>query len=256
MKKYILILSIVLIHFAGLAQVNDNPIEVLSEKLYQNEMLSNRFFRNFVFIKTNTFKKKVLADMDKSLAKFDDNLSYVILHLPQNKDIKENYIKLQNYWNVYRINITNYDAKNYKSLIGKTQKLNKLISSLITSILRKHPQYGSHKKMIEMAQYNTENTKTVDNIAIAYILKNGLEMNEAFDYFDIDFGSLKKGLKKLGKNKNITALAPDLVNDLKTNLETIQSLLEKENYNPKMMYSNINNYSKKSFKLLDIILKQ
>jgi len=255
MKKYIVIISLLFLSLTGFSQVNENPIETLSEKLYQNEMLSNRFFRNFVFIKTNTFKKKVLADMDKSLAKFDNNLSYIILHLPYDKKVKEEYIKLQNYWNIYRINITNYDNKNYKSLIGKSKKLNELISNLTTSILKKHRQYNTHKKMIEMAQYTTDNVKTIDNIAIAYVLKNSLNVHNAFDYFDIDYGSLKKGLKKIGKNKIISSTSADLIADLKTNLQSIQSLVEKKDYIPKMMYSNVNNYTKKSFKLLDIIIK-
>jgi len=255
MKKYIFIATFIFINFPVFSQVNENPIEILSEKLFQNEMLSNRFFRNFVFIKTNTFKKKVMTDMDKSLAKFDNNLSYIILHLPYDKKVKEDYIKFQNFWNIYRINITNYDNKNYESLINKSKKLNKLISTLTTNILRKHKHYNNHKKMIEMTQYATENVKTIDNIAIAYVLKNGLNVDDAFDYFNIDYGSVKKGLKKIGKNKTITNVAPDLITDLKTNLQSIQSLTEKKEYAPKMMFSNVNNYSKKSFKLLDIILK-
>ncbi len=255
MKKYLLLfITILTLSFDGKAQIDDNPIYILSEKLYQNEMLANRFFKNFVFIKTNTFKKKALLDMDKSLAKFDDNLSYIILHLPENKDAQENFIKLQNFWNLYRIAITNYEQKNYKSLINKTRKFNKMLVKLTSSVLHKHPKYAHHKKMMEMAQHVADNQKNIDNIAIAYVLKGGLEMEDAYNYFDISFGDLKKGLKKLGKNKTIAAKATGIVNDLRITLESIKDLYDKDGYKPKMMFSNINNYAKKSFKLLDFII--
>ena len=255
MKKILLYILIIASLWNSNGQIDDNPLNLLSEKILQNELLSNRFLRDFVYIKTNTFKKKVLVDMDKSLAKFDDNLSYLILRLPQKVDAKDDFIKLQNLWNVYRIAITNYDKKNYKSLILKTQKINKLLVKLKKEILTEHKDYGDNKKILELAGYVVENEKMISGIATAYVFKNGLELSEAFDYFDKDFGLMEKHLKKISKNKTLSTSYNDLINDMKNDLKSLQSLLDKKTYNPKMMYSNANSYSKKSFKLLSIILQ-
>lgn len=255
MKKLLLYLFIIGSLWSTHAQINDNPINLLSEKILQNELLTNRFLRDFVFIKTNIFKKKILVDMDKSLAKFDDNLSYLILHLPQNSETKEDFIKLKNLWNIYRITITNYDKKNYKNLILKTRKLNKLFIKLKKDILSAHKDYDANKKLLELAGYAVENEKMMSGLATAYVLKGGLDMPEAFDYFEKDFGLMQKHLKKIGKNKALQASTADLITDLKNDLKSVQALLEKENYNPKIMFSNVNSYSKKSFKLLSIILQ-
>ncbi len=239
----------------AVAQVNDNPINVLSEKLLQNELLSNRFLRNAVFIKTNTFKKKALSDMDKSLAKFDDNLSYIILHLPYDRKVKDEYLKLQNLWNVYRLKVTDYDDLRYKSLVLKTRKLTEQVNTLAKMILKNHKAYSRNKKAFEEAQYLIDNGNMVDNIATAYVLKNGLDFSEAYDYFNIDFGELRKNLKKLRKYEPIKKNAADLLLDLNTNVQAMEAMMNKTMYNPKMMYSTVNSYSKKSFKLLDYILQ-
>jgi len=239
----------------GIAQVDDNPIGTLSEKLLQNELLSNRFLRNAVFIKTNTFKKKALADMDKSLAKFDDNLSYVILHLPYAREIKDDYLKLQNMWNVYRLKVTDYENPNYKSLVVKTRKLTDQLRLLNKSILKKHKAYSKNKKVFEETQYVLENGIMADNIATAYVLKNGLNFPDAYGYFDIDFGQMKKNLKKLGKYEPVKKQDKDILVDLNTSIEAFESMMNKSSYNPKMMYSTVNSFSKKSFKLLNNILQ-
>jgi hypothetical protein len=255
MKKILLYVFIIGSLWSTRAQINDNPINVLTEKIMQNELLVNRFLRDFVFIKTNTFKKKVLIDMDKSLAKFDDNLSYLILHLPQNSESKDDFIKLQNLWNVYRIAITNYEKKNYKSLIIKTKKLNRQLKKLKKDVLINHKDYSKNKKFLELADYVADNEKMINGLATAYVLKGGLETPEAFDYFDTNFGFMEKHLKKLGKNKVLATSSASLINDLKNDLKSIKALSEKETFNPKMMYSNVNSYSKKSFKLLSNILQ-
>jgi hypothetical protein len=237
------------------AQINDNPVDVLATKLYENELLSNRFFRNFVFIKTNTFKNKAMSDMDRSLAKFDDNLSYIILHLPYDKEVKDDYLKLQNFWNVYRLNITNYNSENYKRLISKTQRLEKLITELNKKILSKHPDYSAHKSLISLASLAVENGKNVDKMATAYILKYGLNVADAYNYYEFDFSGLKKNLKKIRKNKLLQGKVNDLVTDLNTTVDSIKTLIEKDKYNPKMMYAYVNAYTKKTFKLLHVIMQ-
>ena len=256
-QLYILIFTL----FIGLnvspvnAQISDNPLNVLSEKLLQNELLSNRFLRNFVFIKTNTFKKKSMADMDKSIALFDDNLSYIILPLPYDIKIKNDFLKLQNFWNIYRINITDFEKDNYKSLVIKTQRLGKYIKQLNKDIFNKHPEYAKYKKRIEIAELAVYNGKKTDEIAYAYVLKNALNFTET-GYFDIDLSTMKKNLKKIGKFKHLDSKAKTLIPDLKTTLESISRLLEKEKFNPKMMYAYDYSYTNKTFKLLKNLFNQ
>ncbi len=239
----------------GIAQINDNPIDILSEKLAQNELLSNRLLKNFVFIKTNTFKKKAMADMDKSIALFDDNLSYIILHLPYKNKVKEDFLKLQNFWNIYRINITDFDKDNYTALIEKTRRLNKYIKQLNKDVLDRHPEFSKNKKSIEMAQLALNNGKNADAIAAVYVLKNALNIEDADSYFKYDLGSMNKNLKKISKFKILNPKAKDLAIDLKTTLESITILLKKEKFNPKMMYAYDDSFTRKTFKLLKYIIQ-
>ncbi len=255
MKHLYLFLLLSFFSLQGKAQISDNPLDVLTQKLYENELLSNRFIKNFVFIKTNTFKKKSMIDMDRSLAKFDDNLSYIILHLPYDRKVKDDFLKLQNLWNIYRLKITDYDKENYKSLILKTRKLEKYLKELNKVILEKHPAASANKKSINMAHLVVSNGSTIDKIAAAYVLKYGLNLPDAFDRFEIDKGALHKNLKKLGKFKPIAKDIKPLLADLKTTQESILQLVHKEKYNPKMMHAYDNAYTKKAFKLLGIIIK-
>ncbi len=236
------------------AQISDNPLDVLSEKLLQNELLTNRFLRNFIFIKTNTFKKKSMADMDKSIALFDDNLSYIILHLPYDIKIKNDFLKLQNFWNIYRVNITDFEKDNYRSLVVKTQRLGKYIKQLNKDIFNKHPEYSKFKKRIEIGQLAVHNGKKTDEIAIAYVLKYAINFSE-LSFFNIDIGNMRKNLKRIGKFKHLNPKAKALIPDLKTTLESIDRLLEKEKFNPKMMYAYDYSYTNKTFKLLKYLIQ-
>ncbi len=236
------------------AQISDNPIDVLSEKLLQNELLTNRFLKNFVFIKTNTFKKKALADMDKSIALFDDNLSYIILHLPYDRKVKEDFLKLQNFWNIYRVNITDFEKDKYKSLVIKTQRFGKYIKQLNKDIFNKHPEYPKYKKRVEIGQLAVYNGKKNDEIAIAYVLKYAINFPE-LGLFDIDLGAMRKKLKKIGKFKHLNPKAKALIPDLKTTLESVSHLLEKEKFNPKMIYAYDYSYTNKTFKLLKYLFQ-
>ena len=237
------------------AQISDNPLNILSEKLAQNELLSNRFFRDFVFIKTNTFKKKSMADMDKSVALFDDNLTYIILHLPYNRKVKEDFLKLQNFWNIYRINITDFEKDNYESLAEKTHRLKKYIKQLNKDVLDKHPEFSKNQKSIEKAQLILDNGKNTDAIAAVYVLENALNIKDADSYFNFDLKSMKKNLKKIGKSKILNQKTKNLAVDLKTTLESIGILLKKEKFNPKMMYAYNDSYTRKTFKLLRYIIE-
>ena len=237
------------------AQISENPIDILTEKLLQNELIVNRFMRDFVFIKTNTFKKKAMADMDKSIALFDDNLSYIILHLPQSNKIKNNFLKLQNFWNIYRLNVNDFESDNYQSLLKKTRKLRKYIKELNKDIFDKHPDYSKNKKAIELARLAAANGKKIDAIATVYVLKYGLDFPEAVNFFDVDMTGYKKNLKKIRKFKTLPPKTKELVEDLKITLESIKILLQKEKYNPKMMFAYNSSFGKKNFKIFNNIIQ-
>ena len=254
-KRIIIPVAILLFIMHSKAQVNDNPIGELSKRLMQNEMMSQRFFRNFVFIKTNTFKKKALADMDKSLARFDDNMEYFAMHLPaDNTEIKEDFDKLNYFWSLYRLSITDYENSDYEKLIRKTKKFGKLMNEFITDMLQAHEDYGKNKKALNIALLDAQNIKDIDNIAASYVLKNAVDAYRDEKVFEVDFDGIAKRLKKIGKFKKTAALTREYVADLHNLLNMIKSTYYKNTYNPRMMFSNISGFSKKSYKILDIIL--
>ena len=256
-KKYIwiFILFLGLNHQTANAQITDNPINKLVEKIYQNDLLSTRFLRDFALIKSNTFKKKTISDMDKSIAMFDDNMSYIILHLPDDRKIKENFLKLENYWNIYRLHITNYESEKYSSLVLKSEKLGHLIYLLSKEIPNKHKGYSKNKKPITLVDLAVENNKNIDKMLTAYIFKSGLKHPEVIDQMDFTLDDLKRNLKKIKKYKALNGKANDLISDLSNTIDAINSLLKKDKYNPKMMYAYVNSYSKKNFKLIDMIIQ-
>lgn len=250
MKRIIFTLFLLLSISKGYSQINNNPFDRLSKSLFENELLSNRFLRNFVLIKTNTYKKRALIDMDQSLAKFDDNLSYIILHLPKDKSIEEDFMKLQNLWNVYRIQISGYEKSNYSSLVRKTKKLEELLVSLRRDILEEHNSYGRNSNTIKPVLLMIDNAKKIDKLLIYYILSNGLKAQNIPSYKDIDFSDFYKNLKKISKYKYKTKDTNEIITDLGSSLKMMESLVNKAGYKPKMLFSDANNYSKKTFLLL------
>jgi len=254
MNRLFLIGFLIAGFFSTQAQIDDNPVRELAKRLTQNEMLSQRFFRDFVFIKTNNFKKKALTDMDKSLARFADNMNYIAAHLPEdNNELKEDFNKLNNFWNVYRIVITDYDNNRYKILIRKTKRFEELVHKLSMDMIETHKDYSKHKKAINTAFLDADNIKAIDKTAATYILKNNLKIPES-DLFSIDFDAIEKRLKKIGKYKPVIPQTQEYIEDLYNTLETIKKTYQKEDYNPKLMFSFVSGFSKKSYKVLDIII--
>jgi len=247
MKKHIFLLMMYAIPFLGTAQINENPINELSKNLAQNEMLSKRFYRNYLFVKSNIFKDKTIKDTDRSIALFDENLSSLSLFLPENKKVEDNYLKLHNFWNIYRLKVTDYEKTNYGNLARQTHKLTKLYGDFKTSLIKLHPEYGDYKKTLSKINRIVENESLLENVAINYLLTRGLNQPDAANYYPVDLGTVKKNLKKLAKDKK---LDPQLKSTLKDMIEitrNIESLLERKSYHPKLMYSYIKNISNKSF---------
>jgi len=257
MKQFYVLLFMIILGFnyhTSTAQITDNPIDKLVEKIYQNDLLSTRFLRNFAFIKTNTFKKKAMLDMDKSIAMFDNNLSYIILHLPDNNKVKDDFLKLQNFWNIYRLDVTNYESEKYKSLSNKTIKFQQLINQLKKDVINKHNSYSRNKKAITIIDLAVKNNNNIDKLIISNLFKSGLNQPEVIKPMNFTSNDLKRNLKKIKKNKALKGKADDLILDLNNSVDAINSLLEKDKYKPKTMHAYVNFYSKKTFKLLEMIM--
>ena len=252
-NRIILWIFVLVFTTAGRAQLNDDPFDELSKRMLQNEMLTQRLLRNFVFIKTNTFKAKALKDMDKSLARFDDNMEYFAMHLPEdNDDVEKDFDKLNNFWSLYRLSITDYEKNNYDKLIRKTERFAELMDKFFNAFLPSHDEYHLYKKTVNIALLDVQNIRDVDKIATSYILQNSDDNYK--EELNFDFNTINKNLKKIAKYKKTAALTREYVDDLFNSLKMIKATYNQETYNPKMMFSNVAGFSKKSYKILDILL--
>jgi len=255
MKKQILLL-VVFITFTSKtiqAQIEEHPINQVVKQMAENEMFSVRFLRNFLFIKNNIFKQKVIKDMDLSIAKFDDNLNQLTLLLPKDKKLEEKYLKLQNFWNIYRLKITDYEEKNIESIIAKTLQLNKLLSDFQDELIDKIPGYDDYRKQYKNIKKISEYEREIEKIAIVYVLSNGMKLEKiANKHFDTNLGSVKNHLRKLLKNKKIPKeLKENYYSDMSETVKNIEVLLNRKAYQPKLMFSYLQTFSNKSFKLMD-----
>ncbi len=255
MKNYIFLLILLTSSLAGKAQINENPINELTRNLAQNDMLTKRFYRNYLFVKSNIFKEKTTKDTDKAIALFDENLSALSLYLPENKKVEENFLKLHNFWNVYRLKVTDYERDNYGTLARNTHKFTKLYEDFKTSLIKLHPDYSAYKKILSRLNRVVENESLLENIAIRYLLKRGLKQPEAAQYFPEDMSSVKSNLKKLAKDKKLSPELKGIVADMIEITKNIEALLSRDSYHPKLMYSYIKNISNKSFQFTKIITK-
>lgn len=255
MKKYLFFVIVFLSFFSYKlsAQINENPVNELVQNLAQNEMLTKRFYRNYLFVKSNVFKEKTIKDTDRSIALFDENLTALSLYLPDSKKVEDNYLKLHNYWNVYRLKVTDYENENYGMLARNTDKFVKLYEDFKTSLLKSHPDYSSYKKTLSKVNKIVENENLLENAAIDYLLKRGLNQPEAAQFFSVDMGTVKSNLKKLAKDKKLDPELKTTVIDMMEITKNIESLLSRESYHPKLMYSYIKNISNKSFQFVNTL---
>ncbi len=260
MKKTIFLLLIVFLTLnAGnvQAQIEEHPINEIAKKMAENEMFSLRFLRNFLYIKNNVFKQKAIKDMDLSIAKFDDNLNQLTLILPQDKKVEENYLKLQNFWNIYRLKITNYEDKNIEAIVNKTVRFRKLLFEFQQELIKTVPAYGDYKKNLKKIKKLAENEMEVEKIAIVYVLERGMGLEKiAKDYFDTNLGNVRNHLRKILKDKKLASELKEIYMDMSETVKNIEVLLNREAYQPKLMFSYIQTFSNKSFKLLDFLTQK
>ena len=253
MKKYIFLFALMSFSFIANAQINENPINELTKNLAQNDMLTKRFYRNYLFVKSNIFKDKTVKDTDKAIALFDENLSAVSLYLPKIKKVEDNYLKLHNYWNVYRLKVTDYERKNYGMLARNTHKFSKLYNDFESNLIKHHPDYSSYKKTLSKVNKVVENENLLENITINYLLTRGLDQSEMAHFFPVDMSTVRSNLKKLAKDKKLAPELKENVADMIEITKNIESLLSRDSYHPKLMYSYIKNISNKSFQFIQNI---
>ncbi len=260
MKKHILFLFLLisLLPVKITAQIEEHPVNEIVQKMAENEMFSLRFLRDFLFIKNNVFKQKAIKDMDMSLAKFDDNLNQLTMILPKDKKIEKSYLKLQNYWNIYRLKITKYDNKNIENLVERTLKFQKLLNEFQDELVKTVPGYDDYKKQMKKIKKVAFDETEMEKIGIVYVLKNGMNLEKiAKEYFDTDLKSIRNHLRKLLKNKKIAKeLKENFYSDMSETVRNIEVLLNRKAYQPKLMFSYLQTYSNKSFKLLAYLSQQ
>ncbi len=254
MKNILFSLFLILSFLNVQAQIDENPINLLAKRTAQNEMFTYRFFRDFLYYKSNVYQKKTQSDLDKSIAKFDDNLNQIILFLPKDKDVEKEYLTLQNYWNVFRLDITDLQSNKVKKLATKTLRFNKLLDKFNKSILDAHPKRSSYKKKMKKINRIVECEQEIEKSAIAYVLERGMKDKTAL-YFNPNLSSVKSNLKKIFKEKKLSDEMKEHFVDMTETIKNIEILLTRETYHPKLMFAYVKSFSKRSFQVLDLVTK-
>ena len=245
---------LILFSSTAFAQEDENPIGELSKRLYENEMLANRFLKNFVLAKTQVFKSKIMSDFDKSLALFDDNIAYISMHIPDDNKIRDKFMSLQSQWNVYRMAIIDLEQKNYKKIVNSTLMMRTECTAMREELLSKHPKYDDNKKVFKFIDYVVENNKRIDEVVISYIFKNQLNFPEIDKAISIDFSAIEKNIGKLTKYKKLQDKRS--LTDLSNSLKMIENIYNNQNDRPKLLYSNTKYFSKKSYLLFYELINQ
>jgi len=255
MKKIIiLVLVIVSFNFVN-AQIEENPINLLAKRTAENKMLGVRFLKDFIFIKNNIYQKKTKSDLDKSIALFDENLNNMVMFLPKDKDVEKNYLKLQNFWNTYRLLITDFKKENIKKVVYKSLQFYKLLDKFNNSLLENHPSYDKYKKKIKKINKITNSNNEMSALSINYVLSRGMKLNKLANEFGFDIGDIQKKLKKFFKAKKLPEDLKEIKIDLDETVKNVEAFLNRDSYQPKLIYSYSKSFSNKSFQLINNITK-
>jgi len=250
MKKTIIIFMLVALTGTLKAQNVINPVRNLIKSTYENNMFSYRLFRDFTLIKSEIYENKIMADVDNTLSRFDNNLSYMTHFISDEKDTQKHYMNLQLFWNNYRILILDSDNVNVQEFFDQTEQFSKLNEELTASIIDKRKLNSTYKNEINTLNILVTLTNDIDKLLINYLYKNELHIKD--QPYKVDTKSIYKQVSKLSKTKygksNLS-----IINDLKDNLSIVESLYPVQN-NSKQMYSNVNYFTKKVFILMNRIL--
>lgn len=248
-KTYILLLLLFIgTGFTVRSQDVINPVNKLVQASYENKMFSYRLLMDYILVKNNVYQKKIINDIDKILARYDDNLLYIAKFAEKNKDTKKKFINLQLFWNDYRILFIDFDNTDLNKLIKYTDNFAKYNDELTLSVLETNKVKDKYKKQLETLDLLAVLNNQIDQLLINYFLKNHTKNQ----LYNVDTKAIQKTLKKLSKTEtgknNI-----NIIEDLKNTISVIESLYSKEN-NSKQMYSNVNYFTKKTFILMKQIL--
>jgi len=226
-----------------IAQQDKVKFNTLAKSLFENEMLTYRFYKDYLLIKANINKKKAFADLDKSMARFDDNLSNVSAYLIE-KGYEIDLQELQNYWNLHRMTLLDFEDGNYNLQVSKLQNLDKLMIKLIEKVIKDEDLFDENSAGIKIIKLTTQNIRQSNKILIKYLLDKKFHQ-EVAEEIDVDVSRIRKNLKKIGKFNSHRFASK--ISDLATNIDSIELLLDDNTFHPKMIMSNISIFSRKNY---------
>jgi hypothetical protein len=242
-NKLVIAFALLFFSTSMFAQQDKVKFKTLAESLFENEMLTYRFYKDYLLIKANINKKKAFADLDKSMARFDDNLSNIDNYF-SDEDVRSDIEELQNYWNLHRVALLNFEDENYSLQISKLQNLDKLMIKLIEKVIKNVDLFDENDDVVEILKMTTQNIRQSDKIIIKYLLDKKFHQ-KASEEIDVDLSRVKKNLKKIAKyNKHQFS---SKIDDLVININSVETLLEDDTFHPKMIMSNASVFSKKNY---------
>jgi len=227
-----------------------NPINKLIKSSYENKMFSHRLLMDYILIENNVYQKKVMTDLDNTLARYDDNLLYIAQFVEKDKDTKKKFINLQLFWNDYRMLFIDYENSDLNKLIKYTENFAKYNDDLTTSVIDSNKLNNKYKTELESLDLLSVLNNQINQLLINYFLKN----KSKNPIYKVDIKDIEKNIKKLQKTY-IGKTNFGTVEDLKNTLSVIESLYTLEN-SSKQMYSNVSYFTKKNFILMNKILEK
>jgi hypothetical protein len=192
-----------------------------------------------------------MSDMDKSMARFDDNLSYVSSYVALHKGLEKDFTELQNYWNLLRMSMLDFDDNSFTLQVSKLKNLDKLTTNLLEKVLKKDDMTDEYADQIKIIKLTTQNIRQSDKILITYLLDKKFKQDLS-DNFDVDLSGVKKNIKKIYKYNNHQF--KNITSDLSNNILTIESLLDNDLYHPKILMSNLIVFSKKNYQIFSKLI--
>jgi hypothetical protein len=227
----------------GFSQIDETKTDMLVKYTFENEIISSRFLKDYFSIVKNINKKSNLSDLDKSVALYDNNLMYIGDFVSFHPDLKKYYDELENYWNLYRISLFDFENNDYKTVLSKNENLQKLQLALKNKIFEKQPISKKKKHTLEKILKIKDNVKELTIAYVKYILTENNKKPIKSNLLDYDLSKVEKNIKKLSKNKD----TQNEMKDLKSLLNKIKILFETNIYQPKSFLTDLNIFSIKSY---------
>ncbi len=250
-KKIIFILMFVSFILPGYSQLDETKMDELVKYTFENELVSSRFIKDYFSIVNNINKKSSMSDLDKSVASFDNNLMYIGEYVTFHPEIKKYFEELENYWNLYRISLFDFENNDYKTVLSKNENLFKLQVALKNKIFEKQPISKKKKHTLEKVEKIKNNVKQITIAYVKYVItKNNVKPVKS-NLLDYDLDKVEKNIKKLSKDKLIQAE----VNDLNSYLNKINLLIDTSIFQPRSFLIDTNIFSAKSYNTIIKLLQ-